>query len=275
MLELKIKKGSLEGTTKVNSLEGLKQGILYETENYELFHNRIDNRGGAIQPRRLNKLLEEIASGRFMFDTYDVKIEPDGLIFDGHHRICALKMTGHPIIFRIVNSHSTDDVARHNSTINPLWSGKDGFVSAVISGYPIAVELTRIKKELNDMGIPNSNIPPSNMYAILSKNSKRFTHKVTREEFNDEKLTKLLQSLEFKRNIQYYAELKMKYSVRPKGYVLIQMIFEHVLSTKNFDYEGYTELLNQYKWETHTANGVFGYRKLCTQLADKLNKRSK
>lgn len=86
---------------------------LYEITDYSFFKHDIFNR--PLSRTNIDKLKQSISDG-CLNEYYPVLVFPDGTIFDGQHRVEAMKELGNPVIIRIIHAEDVNvqDLIRVN-----------------------------------------------------------------------------------------------------------------------------------------------------------------
>jgi len=207
-------------TNKVTSIVGLVCGIIYETTNYDLFKLAKFNRGTekSFIPRKLKEFLTLIDCDKFFFSLQEIKINLNGVIFEGHHRFLALKERGLPIRFIVyddplVNTNNDKDLLEILITFNGVrtnWITNQVFQSALQLKLPVAVAIDKLLDSLyNEYEfITATNFQPTKIIGLLTKDTRMIHGKaITLELLNDKSLVEKMKTDEFTKELDWIIEI--------------------------------------------------------------------
>lgn len=203
-------------TREVKSINGLEEGVVYKTTNYDMFSPVSGNRGheDGIIPKKVNTYVNLIKNGKFFDDASPILINKSGQIIDGHNRKKAHEMTERPVFFRITmnpafNSKNTNqllnNIALFNGT-NTTWTGKDNFRSSIMTKAPLAMALSEIREEMiNTHNVVRGDLSSGQMYSYVTK--KIQLGKRNRMVYSDKKLAEYAKSDEFKDEMNFISKI--------------------------------------------------------------------
>jgi len=203
----------------IDNLVDGKVDKIYSTTNYDMFKTLDYNRGEdkGIDTARLAKFKAIVEAGKFFFSWINVVINQAGIIIDGHHRFTMLKFLGLPVNFIITPEPEFNStvmvellgaIARLNA-IDSKWNGTAHFNAAVKCGVQLAIEIKKVKVELDEeFGIDGKQITGGRIFTLLTENKKGLQSKlVSVEQYDNDLLIEVLNSAKFKAEIRFVYEI--------------------------------------------------------------------
>lgn len=262
---------------EVKDLNGLEPNRVYMTKDHSILKNTEGNRG-QLNSARINKIKKLIKNGEFINEVSFLLVNKRGEIIDGNHRFVAQTDMGLPLFFIITDvakfnrrdkNEVLDNIARINSGMNPVWSSKDNWKSAIESEVEIAVKLDELKKEIIEkFDLSDSSVSLRDLYGILKQ---KFGEKVTRHQLVEESdgLVDIMKTERFKKDISFYGLLHEYLKNTPyRTYKIIKEVF-NMAWAKGDDFDRNRFYTNMLKGFAVDADRVELYREKIEELESK------
>lgn len=167
------KKINVTKLIKGKSLKNLKADVVYETKNYSLFKHSKYNRAmdEGYMERKVKMFITLIIAGKFYHLLSEIKVNRNGIIWEGNHRFEALKRLGLPVRFMIYDAEevngTSEDMLKVQITFNGVrsnWNRNAIIKTGIKVGGALVVAVDQMLNDLyND-----------EKYSFLNK--RNFTH---------------------------------------------------------------------------------------------------
>ena len=265
---------AMDNLLTISNFDNVKLNYNYfiSHENLHILKPTIGNRGGK-DNKRINYYAKLMKKGKFDFDFNLVTVDCQGNIIEGHNRVDACKITGNGVVVRICKPKTIVDISNINSGLNPNWRPEQAFNSAKDVNTPAVIMLDEFRDGLLEAnGIDKSKFSPSELYAILVKNTKHMSsgkNSPTIEMWIKPELNGLVNKNEFKRTARIYAQMKREFRNNRDAYKICKVVMDlHYDDKIDFDVftfykavqsEGF--ILDVYNAETIRTKALVMYNK--------------